>query len=739
MYWFPDVSSSLPDQHPSKALWFVSDVDKRDKLDKEITERFGKVLLTLENENERKKINLSSIDSVLAAIIILDQFSRHIYRNSGQQDRIDRNTKYASELTEIGIKNNYHHMLSGAKLSFFLMPYRHLRPKSAERLLLVDQITQEAINSSTLDFDVLKRFKKATENELMHAESSNSSSNNNNGDENVQASPYSDILEFFPDEKLFDGSQTKSILRNVLCSTMKEFVKEQLQTVSSKYLIVSLSGGVDSMVIATVLKYLFPQTEVIAIHVNYGNRTEAFKEAAFLREWCGNMKITFKELIMDSSLRRGVTPRDDYERITREKRFDMYRTIVAESGESKLGVMLGHHRGDVQENVVSNTMKGAGILRLSGMERSSLNDGVYIWRPFLPHDKSDIFDFAHAFGVPYFKDSTPDWSTRGKLRRKLLPTIEDVYGPGFKIHLSSLAAQSDELKVLVESTIFSPFFTNRIRHLPMVVVIDCLGYEAYTLFFWKHILREIAHKMGIGTPSEASVLFLVDRFTRIAKAREYSRMQGEEVLHTSQVKNTKVKYKQLAVIDDTFRDSPSSPYTTTHLKLHKSCLVTIVNNRFILWFRPGIPESIFEASKDTQQTYKTDVDYIVGPWRIRIDSNEIKCEENEAMKSVLNEKNEQYKDDWQFLTSNKFRFKVRKADEYKLMNDEEKGLDKQIRKWDPVIRLIAPLVVPINNIQEDFNTLLIELVSNPIIHHSSNEMVIENGNNINNGGDEERD
>lgn len=38
----------------------------------------------------------------------------------------------------------------------------------------------------------------------------------------------------------------------------------------------------------------------------------------------------------------------------------------------------------------------------------------------LPFGKDVVYDFAHKFGVPYFKDTTPSWSTRGKLRRQLV-------------------------------------------------------------------------------------------------------------------------------------------------------------------------------------------------------------------------------------------------------------------------------------------------------------------------------
>ena len=77
------------------------------------------------------------------------------------------------------------------------------------------------------------------------------------------------------------------------------------------------------------------------------------------------------------------------------------------------GIIFGHHKGDVQENVISNVMRGISPLALSGMSETTKANGVVIWRPLLGHEKSEIFDFAHRYGVPYFKDTTPSWSTRG--------------------------------------------------------------------------------------------------------------------------------------------------------------------------------------------------------------------------------------------------------------------------------------------------------------------------------------
>jgi tRNA(Ile)-lysidine synthase TilS/MesJ len=93
-------------------------------------------------------------------------------------------------------------------------------------------------------------------------------------------------------------------------------------------------------------------------------------------------------------------------------RYESYREAIAVSKEGMdsktskeigVGVMLGHHRGDLRENVLSNAHKGGGPLDLSGMTAVSTNDGVTIYRPLLPLEKSFVLDYAHKFGVPYFK------------------------------------------------------------------------------------------------------------------------------------------------------------------------------------------------------------------------------------------------------------------------------------------------------------------------------------------------
>jgi tRNA(Ile)-lysidine synthase TilS/MesJ len=102
-------------------------------------------------------------------------------------------------------------------------------------------------------------------------------------------------------------------------------------------------------------------------------------------------------------------------------------------------------------------IRGSSPLDLSGMTETSVANNVHVWRPLLSHVKDQIYDFAHSYGVPYFKDSTPSWSTRGKLRNQLIPLLTEIYGEGCLRNLSNLAIESDNTLELVNQNLYQPF------------------------------------------------------------------------------------------------------------------------------------------------------------------------------------------------------------------------------------------------------------------------------------------
>jgi len=187
--------------------------------------------------------------------------------------------------------------------------------------------------------------------------------------------------------------------------------------------------------------------------------------------------------------------------------------------------MLGHHRGDVEENVLSNALKGCGVLSLSGMGEASTAHGVRIWRPYLGLEKKHIFAYAREHGVPYFKDTTPRWSTRGKIRAQLLPLLQDIYGAGVGSNLALLAEESREMAASFNAALLRPTLATVERCSLGVSLPLCSGEGGDDLrtrgfMFWRALLRELLHSLGVGALREPSIRELMQRLAREGALKE---------------------------------------------------------------------------------------------------------------------------------------------------------------------------------------------------------------------------
>ncbi len=108
IYWFDGKSTARYER------WF----GKTQKIDNEISTKFEHFLYILEKDLvdnyviadlPQKNINffyslidMFSFDQLISAIIVLDQFSRHIYRDQlDNEDRVLKNTKMAKTLSKI--------------------------------------------------------------------------------------------------------------------------------------------------------------------------------------------------------------------------------------------------------------------------------------------------------------------------------------------------------------------------------------------------------------------------------------------------------------------------------------------------------------------------------------------------------------------------------------------------------------------------------------------------------------
>lgn len=265
-----------------------------------------------------------------------------------------------------------------------------------------------------------------------------------------------------PNNFKFDKEYLNSVINSSspLIKCLDEYCKSH--SVYSNGAIVSLSGGVDSMVTLAILIHL-QQTYKFPIYtasIDYDLRNESKDESQFLIEYTKIFGIkSYVSYIKGISRKKEDSgSRSEFEEESRTLRFNTYKKIIEENGLSKeCGVFVGHHKDDLIENIFTNSMKGGNLLDLEVMKSESNIHGINLYRPFLSFRKSVIYDFAHKFNVPYFLDTTPKWSRRGKMRNEIFPLLDSVFGMDWHNKLKMLGDQSNEWGDYFSKYVISPW------------------------------------------------------------------------------------------------------------------------------------------------------------------------------------------------------------------------------------------------------------------------------------------
>jgi len=488
-YWFPN------DDIPK--FWF----DKNKETDEYITTKYSELLIKAENHelNHWK----TTIKGHLSLIIILDQFSRHIYRNNSEQ--LYKNDIIAYHHAKEFILCSRDTNLSDLEKMMLLMPFRHHNDISA-----YDFIIKYISNETN---PIWNNFKKHTLLNYKYLKEYNTLPNRPLKDNN-DFSKFNSILECPWNPEIQDDKIVCDLSSTLIKFCINNFAPTEENI--NNLIIVSLSGGVDSMVILYILSIIKDSLPsnllVVAVHLDYHNRSETGLEAEFLFRWCSIMNIPlYYRYIHEGVRERSSKHREEYEELTKEIRFDIYSRVKnMYNSHYFMGVILGHHKGDLQENIFFNTMKGKNLTDLSVIRERSEILGVKILRPLLRHPKNDIFEVAHKNNVPYFKNTTPVWSNRGQYRDIIQPAIIKTFGEGVLTNLSKIGQESDELQIMIKTNIINPYMKtivlkNNYHYLPII--------PNQTFTFWKYILHEWCHQNKCALISHKLIKQIYDKIS----------------------------------------------------------------------------------------------------------------------------------------------------------------------------------------------------------------------------------
>jgi tRNA(Ile)-lysidine synthetase-like protein len=247
-----------------------------------------------------------------------------------------------------------------------------------------------------------------------------------------------------------------------LIKCLDEFCKNN--SLKDKGIIISLSGGVDSMVTLAILMYLQKTYNftIFTASIDYGLRNESNDESEFLIQYTKTFGIKSYVSYVEGISRKkdNSGSRSEFEEESRNLRFNTYKKIIKENNlEKDTGVFVAHHQDDIVENIFTNSMRGANLLDLEVIKETNIIHNVKIFRPFIGFKKQVIYDFAHQFGIPYFLDTTPKWSKRGKMRNEIFPLLDSVFGQDWRNKMKQLGSQSNEWGNYIDKYIINPWLS----------------------------------------------------------------------------------------------------------------------------------------------------------------------------------------------------------------------------------------------------------------------------------------
>ena len=203
-------------------------------------------------------------------------------------------------------------------------------------------------------------------------------------------------------------------------------------------LILALSGGIDSMVLADML--LNAKADFVVAHCNFHLRgEESDGDERFVCDYAERNGLTLYVKQFDTigyAKEHGVS----IEMAARELRYTWFEELRQQLNYDFIAV--AHHADDQLETFFINLLRGAGIRGLKGMQPVN----GHIIRPLLDVSREEIHQYAIENGIKWREDHTNAETQflRNKIRHELLPVIDHISPEGRASILKSISHLASE-------------------------------------------------------------------------------------------------------------------------------------------------------------------------------------------------------------------------------------------------------------------------------------------------------
>ena len=242
------------------------------------------------------------------------------------------------------------------------------------------------------------------------------------------------------------------------------YLIHDVKLVGGSYLLLSVSGGIDSMAMLHILSKIrhnfTPSLNIEIITFNHKVREESDEEIEFVSNISKSYGYRTHIRILDESLRKSVGLQETARNWRRKECIQLLKkhsnttnTTATNTRTSNKYILTAHHQDDQIETILLKLLRGVHISHISPMPKIN---GPFL-KPLLCLTKNEIYNYMTTYNYTWREDISNQSIKykRNNIRIQLIPLLQSLTNNTLSKRLDLLTQQSAEVRKWIESEAYS--------------------------------------------------------------------------------------------------------------------------------------------------------------------------------------------------------------------------------------------------------------------------------------------